>query len=57
MVQKVTGFDTVAPSRVVQYGDRRRSQADMAGLFFILLILDQGESEQHDDGAERGVNF
>jgi hypothetical protein len=29
----------------------------MARLFLILLILDQGESEQHDDWAERGVDF
>jgi hypothetical protein len=35
----------------------RQSQASMVRLFWILLILDQGESEQHDDWAERGVDF
>ena len=58
VVQEVIGFDTlVAKSGLFKHGDRRRSQANMAGLFFILLILDQSESEQNDDWAERGVNF
>jgi hypothetical protein len=36
---------------------RRQSQSSMVRLFSILLILDQSESEQNDDWAERGVDF
>ena len=33
---------------IFEFGDR---------LLTILLVLDQGESEQHDDWTERGVDF
>jgi hypothetical protein len=51
-----------ALTQLRQVGLFNRATADevkqtVAGLFFTLLILDQSESEQHDDWAERGVNF
>ena len=59
VVQEVSGFDTVAPSRA---GCSSMATADKVkqawwDCSWILLILDQSESEQNDDWAERGVNF